>query len=274
MVGGGSVAGSSSFDFGDWMTTGWWRPASSPSTGPSLKFMCEQRPPHFPCQSPPERHVAPVTPPLGPHLHPGRHDMHRWESVGDPPSPASSSLWLLVRLLGGLQELKFMLTWDSFYLSWRTGPRGSSGEECLPNLISCPQYLSLPLYVLVQEGSLVLVCFQVSSLARILKDYVVVIVFTRAGLLCRGGVPAEFFLCFFFVCCCCWVAQSYLTLCDPMDCSTPGFPVLHHLPDLAQTHVHWVDDAIQPSHPLSPPSSPALPLSQHQGLFQCIGSLN
>ena len=57
-----------------------------------------------------------------------------------------------------------------------------------------------------------------------------------------------------------------------MDCSTPGFPVLHYLPEFAQTHVHWVDDAIQPSHPLSPPSPPALNLSQHQGLFQWVGS--
>ena len=52
-----------------------------------------------------------------------------------------------------------------------------------------------------------------------------------------------------------------------MGCSTPGFPVLHHLPEFALTHVHWVDDAIQPSHPLLPPS-PALTLSQHQRLFQ------
>ena len=58
------------------------------------------------------------------------------------------------------------------------------------------------------------------------------------------------------------------TLCDPMDCSTPCFLVLPHLPELAQIHVHWVSDAIQPSHPLSYPSSPAFNLSQHQGLFQ------
>ena len=62
--------------------------------------------------------------------------------------------------------------------------------------------------------------------------------------------------------------QSCPALCDPMDCSTPGFLVLHQLPELAQTHVHRVGDAIQPSHPLSSPSSPALNLSQHQGLFQ------
>ena len=63
------------------------------------------------------------------------------------------------------------------------------------------------------------------------------------------------------------VTQSCLTLCDPMDCSTPGFPVHHLLLQLAQTQVHQVSDAIQPSHPLSPPP-PALNLSQHQGLFQ------
>ena len=60
------------------------------------------------------------------------------------------------------------------------------------------------------------------------------------------------------------VAQSCLTLCDPMDCSTPGLPVHHQLPESTQTHVHCVSDAIQPSHPLSSPSPPALNLSQHQ----------
>ena len=69
-----------------------------------------------------------------------------------------------------------------------------------------------------------------------------------------------------------WVAQSCPTLCDPMDCSTPGLPVHHHLPEFTQTHVHWVDDAIQPSHPVSFPSPSALILSQHQDLFQLVGS--
>ena len=64
------------------------------------------------------------------------------------------------------------------------------------------------------------------------------------------------------------VIQSCPTLYDPMDCSMPGFPVYHQLPELAQTHVHGVSDAIQPSHPLSSPSPPALNVSQHQGLFQ------
>ena len=68
------------------------------------------------------------------------------------------------------------------------------------------------------------------------------------------------------------VGQSCLTLCNPMDCSTPGIPVHHQLPELTQTYVHQADDAIQPSHPLSSPSLPALNLSQHQGLFQWISS--
>ena len=66
-------------------------------------------------------------------------------------------------------------------------------------------------------------------------------------------------------CCCCSVAKLCPTLCNPMDCSTPGFPVHHQLPELTQTHVHWVSDAIQPSH--SPLSPFAFNLSQHQGLF-------
>ena len=74
--------------------------------------------------------------------------------------------------------------------------------------------------------------------------------------------------------CCFSVTKSCLTLCDAMDCSMPGFPVPHYLPRLAQTHVHWVNNAIQSSHPLLPPSPPALNLSQHQGLFQWISSLH
>ena len=65
------------------------------------------------------------------------------------------------------------------------------------------------------------------------------------------------------------VDQLCLTLGNPMECSTAGLPVLHHLPELAQTHVHWVGDAMQPSHPLSSPS-PTFSLSQHQGLFQWV----
>ena len=66
------------------------------------------------------------------------------------------------------------------------------------------------------------------------------------------------------------VAQSCLTLCDPMNCSTPGLPVHHQLLEFIQTHVHRVGDAIQPSHPLSSPSPPASNPSQHQSLFQRV----
>ena len=68
------------------------------------------------------------------------------------------------------------------------------------------------------------------------------------------------------------VAQSCPTLCNPMDCSMPGFLVHHQLPELSQTHVHWVGDAIQPSFPLSFPSPPAFSLPQYQGLFKWVSS--
>ena len=70
------------------------------------------------------------------------------------------------------------------------------------------------------------------------------------------------------------VAQSCPTLCDPMNRSTSGLPVHHQVPKLAQTHVHWVSDAIQPFYPLLAPSPPAFNLSQHQGLFQWVNSLH
>ena len=68
------------------------------------------------------------------------------------------------------------------------------------------------------------------------------------------------------------VAQSCLTLCDPMDHSTPGLPFHHQLLELPQTHVHWVGDTIQPSHPLLSPSLSAFNLSQHRGLFKWVSS--
>ena len=68
------------------------------------------------------------------------------------------------------------------------------------------------------------------------------------------------------------VTQSCRTVCDSMNCSMSGFPVHHQLPELTQTHVHQVGDAIQPSHPLSSPSPPIFNLSQHQGLFQWVSS--
>ena len=68
------------------------------------------------------------------------------------------------------------------------------------------------------------------------------------------------------------VAQLCPTFCDPMNHSMTGLPVHHQLPESTQSHVHWVGDAIQPSHPLSSPSPPALNLSQHQGLFKWVNS--
>ena len=87
--------------------------------------------------------------------------------------------------------------------------------------------------------------------------------------LCRTGIRQHAWK--MIRCCCCSVTELCLTPCDPMDCSTSGSPVLHYLPEFARIHVHWVSDAIQPSYPLSP-SSLAFNLSQHQGLFQWIGS--
>ena len=72
--------------------------------------------------------------------------------------------------------------------------------------------------------------------------------------------------------CGCSVTEMYLALCEPMDCSSSGLPVHHQLMAFAQTHVHWVCDAIQPSHPLSSPSPPAFNLFQHQGLFKWVSS--
>ena len=91
-------------------------------------------------------------------------------------------------------------------------------------------------------------------------------VFANSQILCHGFLFTNF--------CCCSVTQSRPTLCDPMDCSTPGFPVHHQLPKLIQTHVQWVSDAIQPSRPLLSSSLPAFNFSLHQGLFKWLCSLH
>ena len=75
-------------------------------------------------------------------------------------------------------------------------------------------------------------------------------------------------------CCCCSVTKFCPTLCVLMDCSTPGFPVPQHLLEFAQVHVHWISNASQPFHPLWSPSLPVFNLSQHQDLFQWVGSLH
>ena len=74
--------------------------------------------------------------------------------------------------------------------------------------------------------------------------------------------------------CCCSVPKSCPALCDPMDFSTPRLPVLHYFLEFAQIHLHWLDDGIQPSHPLSPYFPPAVNLSQYQGFFQWVSWLH
>ena len=96
-----------------------------------------------------------------------------------------------------------------------------------------------------------------------------VVQWLRLHFQCRGtgSIPGQGTEIPHAVLCCCSLTQSCPTLCDPMDCSRPGLPVLHHLPELAQTHVHRVGDAIETSGHLSSPSPPAFNLSQHHGLF-------
>ena len=87
-----------------------------------------------------------------------------------------------------------------------------------------------------------------------------------------NGLPLALRQCIY--CCCCSFTKSCSTLCNPMDCSTPGSSVLHYLPEFAQILVHGVDDGIQPSHPLLPSSLFSFNLSQHQGLFQWVSYLH
>ena len=98
----------------------------------------------------------------------------------------------------------------------------------------------------------------------------------REALFSQSSRPKDssLILPFSMLCCCCLVTKSCLTLCDTMDCSTPGFPVLYYFLEFAQTQVHWVGDAIQPLHPLLSPSLPAFNLSQHQGLLTNTKLLN
>ena len=106
------------------------------------------------------------------------------------------------------------------------------------------------------------------------KLFALYLIFPLPGLLFQLSIIHDFLSHFCFLPQFSSVSQSCPTLCNPIDCSTPGLPIHHELPELAQTHVHWVSDVIQPSHSLSPPSPPAFHLSQHQGLFQWVSSLH
>ena len=97
-------------------------------------------------------------------------------------------------------------------------------------------------------------------------------IFSRWQSFCLKTIYLKMYLCSIAVICCGSVPQSCPALCDPMTCSKPGLPVLHYLPKFAQTHLSWVNDAIQSSHPQSCPSPSVFNLSQHQGLFQSVNS--
>ena len=127
-----------------------------------------------------------------------------------------------------------------------------------------------PFMISLQAVSLRVVLADLNLFAR---EFVVVVVVVFFKIFWCGSFKKSL-LNLFQYCCCCSVTKSCLTLCNPMGCSMPSFPVLHHLLELAQTHVHWVGDAIQPSYPLSSPSPPAFNLSHHQGLFQWVGSFH
>ena len=130
----------------------------------------------------------------------------------------------------------------------------------------CAPWNEFPLISVFTQAAFCLKCYFLYPLCPLL--FHTLLIFTHSSL------SGSSFLTSFVWFCCCSVAQSCPTLCNPMDCSMPGFPVFNYLPEFAQTHVHWVDDAIQPSHPLSAPSLLALNLSQYQGLFRWVSSLH
>ena len=109
-------------------------------------------------------------------------------------------------------------------------------------------------------------CVSLLTLFLLFKTVLVILDFKKFVNFWKKKKPSWSFYC------CCSVTQSCPTLCNPMDYNMPSFPVLHYFPELAQTHVHWVSDVIQLSHPLSPSFPSAFNLSQHQGLFQWVGS--
>ena len=107
--------------------------------------------------------------------------------------------------------------------------------------------------------------YRASNLDWQLVSYMILYIFQCLSPKSSHPRPNKLFICSS-------VAQLCPTLCNPMNCSMPGLPVHHQLPESTQTHVHWVSDAIQPSHPLLSPSPPAPNLSQHEGLFQWVNS--
>ena len=165
------------------------------------------------------------------------------------------------------------LAWE---ITWREEPdnlRSMGSQNCQTHLATEQQWqwnvFWLPtslIYLLVcyhpRLSVLILILYPISS--PILLDFLLKFVFYSpfpSHLLLRNVQFSS-------------VAKLCLILCDPMDCSTPGLPVHCQLSEFTQTHVHWVGDAIQPSHSLLSPCLPAFNLSQHQGLFKWVGSLH
>ena len=140
---------------------------------------------------------------------------------------------------GGMNSFSFsfLLIWENSYFSL------IFGEKILPDWYSWLAIFILTLWVCHST----LLAYRVSAEKSYMLDFSASVQFSS-------------------------VTQLFPTLCNPINRSTPGLPVHHQLPDLTQTHVHQVDDAIQPSHPLSPPSPPAPNPSQHQSLFQWVNS--
>ena len=123
--------------------------------------------------------------------------------------------------------------------------------EVFPDSVSSPQSSNL---LLMWEATSVLFIFSVMALSLCNDFFPISFSFIRLELLENLSISVQ--------------SLSHVQLCDPMDCNTPDFPVYHQFPELAQTHAHRVDDAIQRSYPPSSPSPPAFSLSQQLGLFQ------
>ena len=171
-----------------------------------------------------------------------------------------------------------------------SGPRGKCSWSALSLQYDCMMYNQVSPYHQDKgtQRAKPFLALNHRSLSRLAMSLVCLMTGSRAPLHtgprpspARSGAPAQWFKTLSLdaqhpysiptstsCCFCCSATQSYPTLCNPMAFSMPGFPILHYLPEFAQTHVHWVGDATQPSHPLPPPSLPALHLSQHQSLFQ------
>ena len=128
-------------------------------------------------------------------------------------------------------------------------------------ILQVKEFRTYPTYGTMQESGLTEIFRRTSPIWRPVSCAFHILNFLSSGLLIGSScslMAAQFGL----------LGESCPTLCNPMDCRTPGFPIHHQHPELAQTRVHQVCDAIQPSHPLSSPSPPALNLSQHHDLFK------